>query len=48
MPIAHYFVFPEFNVAVARGDVLWFNPRYFHRLSQKTADYTDGNVFVTS
>jgi hypothetical protein len=48
--IVHYFVFPEYGIAVAMrpGDMLLFNPQHFHCLSQKEGDYDSNDVYVTS
>ncbi len=49
-PVAVYFCFPGHGIAVALrpGDVLFFNPLYPHCLSQRTKDYLNEEVFVTS
>jgi hypothetical protein len=49
-PVAHYFIFPEQGVAVALrpGDMLLFNPQYFHCLAEKEKSYQERSVFVTS
>jgi hypothetical protein len=49
-PVALYFCFPEHGVAVALrpGDVMFFNPREYHCVSQRTNEYKDEQVFVTS
>jgi len=50
LPVAHYFCFPEYGLAVAMrpGDVLWFNPLHYHCCSQKTQAYDDTDVYVSS
>jgi hypothetical protein len=50
LEVAHHFVFPEFGTAVAirPGDLLLFNPRYFHCLSHKEVHYDDLRVHATS
>jgi hypothetical protein len=50
MPVAVFFCFPESNIAVALrpGDILFFNPLYHHCLSQRTKEYIDEEVYVTS
>jgi len=50
LPVACYFCFPEYGLAVALrpGDVLIFNPLHYHCLSQRTEDYRDEDIFVTS
>jgi hypothetical protein len=49
-PVSLYFCFPEHGVAVALrpGDVMFFNPREYHCVSQRTNEYKDEQVFVTS
>jgi hypothetical protein len=48
--VAVYFCFPELNIAIGLrpGDVLYFNPLHHHCVSQRTEDYKDGEIFVTS
>jgi hypothetical protein len=48
--IALYFCFPTVGVAVALrpGDVLLFNPIYYHCASQKCEFYNSEDVFLTS
>jgi hypothetical protein len=50
MAVAVYFCFPEQNVAVALrpGDILFFNPLYRLCLSQRTIEYIEEDVYVTS
>jgi hypothetical protein len=50
MPVAVYFCFPEYKVAVGLrpGDVLFFNPLHHHCVSQRSEDYRLEEVFVTS
>jgi hypothetical protein len=50
LPIAVYFVFPEYNQAIGMrpGDVLFFNPLHYHCLSQRTKEYSNEEIFVTS
>jgi hypothetical protein len=50
LPIACYMCFPEVGVAVGLrpGDVLYFNPMYYHCVSGRTKHYTDKKVYVTS
>jgi len=48
--IAQYFCFPTlgFAVALRPGDVLLFNPRVHHCLSDKSPQYADDRVHVTT
>ena len=48
--VACYFVFPEYGRAVALrpGDVLFFNPLHYHCLSERTLEYMDEDLHVTS
>lgn len=50
MDIAAHFCFPTHGVAVALrpGDVLFFNPKYYHCMSQRDAKYKADEVFITS
>jgi len=50
MDPAHYFAFPEFGVAVAirPGDVLLFNPKYYHCCSKKNPVFNGKRVHCTS
>lgn len=50
MDIASHFCFPTHGVAVALrpGDVLFFNPLYYHCKSQLDAKYKSDEVFITS
>jgi hypothetical protein len=50
MPVAVYFCFPQYNVAVGLrpGDVLFFNPLHYHCVSQRTEDYKSDEIYVTS
>jgi hypothetical protein len=45
-----HFIFPEYGTAVALrpGDILFFNPLHYHCLSDKTVDYIDQDVYVSS
>ena len=45
-----HFVFPEYGVAIALrpGDILFFNPLHYHCLSDRTMDYMNEDVYVTS
>ena len=49
-PIAVYFVFPEFGLAVGLrpGDQLLFNPFYYHSVSTKNFGIYNNPVFVAS
>jgi hypothetical protein len=48
--VVHHFVFPEFGIAVAlrAGDLLLFNPQYYHCLSHKEVHYDNCRVHATS
>ena len=50
MDVALYFCLPEFGVSVAfrPGDVLFFNPLYYHCISQRTEEYLCDEIYVTS
>ena len=50
MDVALYFCLPEFGVSVALrpGDVLFFNPLYYHCISQRTEEYLCDEIYVTS
>lgn len=50
MAVACYFCFPEHGVAVGLrpGDMLFFNPLHYHCMSQRTEDYKEEEVYVTS
>jgi hypothetical protein len=50
MPIAVYFCFPHQGIAVGLrpGDIIFFNPLYYHCASQKTSHYEKKDVFITS
>jgi hypothetical protein len=50
LPPAVFFCFPEHGQAIALrpGDVLFFNPREYHCISQRTKEYKDEKVYVTS
>ncbi len=50
MDVAVYFCFPEQGIAVALrpGDILFFNPLHHHCLSQRTSEYRNEEVYVTS
>ena len=50
MEVAVYFCFPEQAIAVALrpGDILFFNPLHHHCLSQRTMEYLNEDVYVTS
>lgn len=45
-----HFIFPEYGIAVALrpGDILFFNPLHYHCLSDRTIEYKDEDVYVTS
>jgi hypothetical protein len=49
-PIVQYFVFPEvgFAVALRPGDVLVFNPLYFHSVSSQTEEGEKQHVYCLS
>jgi hypothetical protein len=50
LPIAVYMCFPEQGIAVALrpGDVIFFNPQYYHCVSGRTVDYYAEKVHLTS
>ena len=49
-PVCQYFCFPELGLAVALhpGDILFFNPKYVHCCSKKTATYEKYDVHISS
>ena len=49
-PIVQYFVFPEvgFAIALRPGDVLVFNPLYFHSVSSQTEEGEKQDVYCLS
>jgi hypothetical protein len=50
LSVAVYMCFPEFGIAVGLrpGDVLFFNPQYYHCVSGRTNAYNEDKVYVTS
>ena len=50
MDVALYFCLPEYGVSVALrpGDVLFFNPLYYHCISQRTEEYLCDEIYVCS
>jgi hypothetical protein len=50
LEVVHHFVFPEFGIAVAMrpGDLLVFNPQYYHCLVHKEVNYNGNHVDATS
>jgi hypothetical protein len=50
LPVACYMCFPELGIAVALrpGDVIFFNPHYYHCVSGRTVEYDNEKVYVTS
>lgn len=50
MNVAIYFCLPESGVSIALrpGDVLFFNPLYYHCISQRTEEYICDDIYVTS
>lgn len=49
-PVAVYFCIPECGKAIGLrpGDVIFFNPLYFHCISKRTKEYENKKVFVSS
>lgn len=49
-PIAVYFCLPECGIAIGLrpGDIIFFNPLYYHCISKRTKEYENSKVFVTS
>jgi ectoine hydroxylase-related dioxygenase (phytanoyl-CoA dioxygenase family) len=48
MKPAHYFCLVGRAVALRPGDMLLFNPQYYHCCSQKTLHYKANNVYVNT
>jgi hypothetical protein len=50
LPVACYMCFPELGIAVGLrpGDVIFFNPHYYHCVSGRTIEYDTEIVYVTS
>jgi hypothetical protein len=48
--VCNYFSFPEQGIAIALrpGDMILFNPRYYHSLSSRTSSYRNHDVFCLS
>jgi hypothetical protein len=49
-PVAQHFLFPEFGVGVGLrpGDILVFNPRYFHCCGHKLDAYSDLSFYLAT
>lgn len=49
-PVAVYFCLPECGKAIGLcpGDVIFFNPLYYHCISKRTKEYENTKVFVSS
>jgi hypothetical protein len=50
MPVACYFCFPLQGIAVGLrpGDMLFFNPLHYHCASQRSEDYKEEDIYLTS
>ena len=50
MEPAHYFCFPGIGTAIAvrPGDMLVFNPQYYHCCSRKTSHYSKVDVYANA